>query len=212
MIGSLIAGIAGSNNGGGGDGGQGAMNAADHWSKVVREQAMPWINPGIRANDQLLRLSGLGHLTSGEGGVATVDETNWLKDQNDALARFQTSPGYQFRVGEGIKALDRSAAAKGALFSGAQGKALNDYGQNMGSQEFGNYVNMLGGLSGSGLSANTSAGNNGTNIMGSGVSALNQGNALRASAYQNSANALASGISSGVNNIFAAAPYIMAAL
>ena len=47
-------------------------------------------------------------------------------------------PGYQFRMQEGIDALDASASARGRLLSGAQNKALTQYGQNMGSQEYGN--------------------------------------------------------------------------
>ena len=74
---------------------------------------------------------------------------------------FQKDPGYDFRMGEGVKALDRSAAARGNLFSGAQGKALTQYGQDYGSNEFMNaynrwnqdrdrQYNRLAGLSGTG--------------------------------------------------------------
>lgn len=49
-----------------------------------------------------------------------------------------TDPGYQFRLQEGLKALERSAAARGGLMSGATGKALTRFGQEMGSQEFQN--------------------------------------------------------------------------
>lgn len=45
-------------------------------------------------------------------------------------------PGYQFRMDEGRKALERSAAKRGTLRSGATLKGLIDYGQDMGSQEY----------------------------------------------------------------------------
>ena len=45
-------------------------------------------------------------------------------------------PGYQFRLDEGRKALERSAAAQGTLRSGATLKGLMDYGQNTASQEY----------------------------------------------------------------------------
>lgn len=45
-------------------------------------------------------------------------------------------PGYAFRLAEGQKALERSAAARGGLLSGATGKNLLRYGQEMGSQEY----------------------------------------------------------------------------
>jgi hypothetical protein len=50
----------------------------------------------------------------------------------------QTDPGYGFRLSEGLKALERSAAARGGLLSGGTGKALTRYGQEAASQEFGN--------------------------------------------------------------------------
>jgi hypothetical protein len=45
-------------------------------------------------------------------------------------------PGYQWRMDQGRKALEASAAARGGLFSGATGKALVDYGQGLASQEY----------------------------------------------------------------------------
>jgi hypothetical protein len=47
-------------------------------------------------------------------------------------------PGYAFRLAEGQKALDRQAAARGGLISGGALKAAQRYGQEMGSQEYGN--------------------------------------------------------------------------
>jgi hypothetical protein len=52
-----------------------------------------------------------------------------------------TDPGYGFRLQEGMKALERSAAARGGLLGGATGKALTRYGQEMASQEYGNAYN-----------------------------------------------------------------------
>jgi hypothetical protein len=52
-----------------------------------------------------------------------------------------TDPGYGFRLSEGLKALERSAAARGGLLSGGTGKALTRYGQEAASQEYGNAFN-----------------------------------------------------------------------
>jgi hypothetical protein len=52
-----------------------------------------------------------------------------------------TDPGYGFRLKEGLKALEQSAAARGGLLSGTTGKALTRYGQEAASQEFGNAYN-----------------------------------------------------------------------
>jgi len=121
-------------------------------------------------------------------------------------------PGYAFRLKEGQQALDRSAAARGGLISGGALKAAQRYGQEMGSQEYGNAYNRaltsynagvnrestgynrLAAMSGIGQTAantiggagQTMASNVGNAYMQSGV---NQGNALlagsqaRASAY-----------------------------
>lgn len=45
-------------------------------------------------------------------------------------------PGYQFRLTEGQKALESSAAKRGGLLSGGTGKALQRYGQDLASQEY----------------------------------------------------------------------------
>jgi hypothetical protein len=54
---------------------------------------------------------------------------------------YQADPGYAFRLAEGQKALDRQAAARGGLISGSALKAAQRYGQDMGSQEYGNAYN-----------------------------------------------------------------------
>lgn len=53
----------------------------------------------------------------------------------------QNDPGYQFRLNEGLKALQASAAARGVLNSGGTLKGIEDYGQNYASQEYGNVFN-----------------------------------------------------------------------
>lgn len=58
-------------------------------------------------------------------------------------ADYQADPGYAFRLAEGQKALDRQAAARGGLISGAALKAAGRYGQEMASQEFGNAYNRF---------------------------------------------------------------------
>ena len=50
-------------------------------------------------------------------------------------------PGFQFRLDEGRKALERSAASKGMLRTGGTFKGLLDYGQNFASNEYQNVYN-----------------------------------------------------------------------
>ena len=84
-----------------------------------REDFAPWRDIGQKALDQIW--SGV---QSGEFEVGDIDVT---KD-----------PGYQFRMDQGIEALDKSAAARGRLLSGAQQKGLTDYAQGVASQEYAN--------------------------------------------------------------------------
>ncbi len=59
------------------------------------------------------------------------------------MADYQADPGYGFRMSEGMKALERSAAARGGLMSGGTGKALQRFGQDLASQEYQNAYNRF---------------------------------------------------------------------
>lgn len=54
------------------------------------------------------------------------------------LEQFQADPGYQFRMSEGLKALERSAASRGILSSGQTLKDITRFGQDTASQEYQN--------------------------------------------------------------------------
>ncbi len=56
---------------------------------------------------------------------------------------FTESPGYQHRVAEGVKALERGASASGALNTGAQKKALLRFGQAEGSREYQSFLDRF---------------------------------------------------------------------
>ena len=102
--------------------------AADIQYKMFQEnQALqkPWLEAGQNA---LTRLT--GGLQQGGEFATPFSQTNWQED-----------PGYAFRLAEGQRALDRSAAARGGLISGNALKAAEQYGQNMGSQEYQNAFN-----------------------------------------------------------------------
>ena len=58
-----------------------------------------------------------------------------------SMADYQADPGYGFRMSEGMKALDRSAASRGGLLSGATMKGAQRYGQDLASQEYQNAYN-----------------------------------------------------------------------
>lgn len=54
------------------------------------------------------------------------------------MAEVQAEPGYQMRLTEGQKALERSAAARGTLLTGGTLKSLDDYAQAMAANEYQN--------------------------------------------------------------------------
>lgn len=95
-----------------------ALQQRMYEENVARQQ--PWLQAGQNA---LAKLSAASEYTP------------------FGMAQFQADPGYAFRLAEGQKALERSAAARGGLLGGATGKALQRYGQEMGSQEYTNAFN-----------------------------------------------------------------------
>lgn len=54
------------------------------------------------------------------------------------MEQFNVDPGYQFRMSEGLKALERSAASRGILSSGQTLKDITRFGQDTASQEYQN--------------------------------------------------------------------------
>ena len=83
------------------------------------------------------------------GTKALGQYTNALADpfQNREFRfNMKMDPGYQFRMGEGQRAVESSAASRHGLGSGAAMKALNRYGQNFASNEFANAFNRQYGM------------------------------------------------------------------
>ncbi len=75
------------------------------------------------------------------GGTA-LDQMNQIgmpeMTKSFTASDFVKDPGYDFRMAEGAKALERSAAARGGLMGGAAGKAMARYGQDYASNEYQN--------------------------------------------------------------------------
>ncbi len=123
---------------------------------------------------------------------------------------FKTDPGYAFRMSEGMKALERSAAARGGLLSGATLKGAQRYGQDLASQEFqnafnryqitrANTLNPYQALSGTAqTSANVLTGAAGTLGSQLGSNIIGAGNA-QAAGQIGSANAIVGGVGQGIN-------------
>ena len=74
-----------------------------------------------------------------EAGTNALAEYQKLAPYEDfGMKQFQADPGYNFRMAEGLKGLERSAAARGLLQSGGTLKGIQQYGQNLASSEYEN--------------------------------------------------------------------------
>lgn len=162
----------------------------------------PFRQAGITSQNKLLEYLGLG------GDTAAPTYGKYARDFS--MQDYTADPGYGFRFSEGLKALDRTAAARGGLLSGSTLKNAQRFGQDQASQEYQNAFNRyqinranqltpLQSLMGAGqTSANTltnAAGNLGSDMAQNYIGA---GNA-RASGYVGQANALTGAISTGTN-------------
>lgn len=155
----------------------------------TRQDQMPWLRAGEQALNKLIPLTDY---------------------QKFGMDQFQQDPGYAFRLSEGQKALDRSAAARGGLISGSALKAATRYGQDMGSQEYQNafnryqternaMLNPLQSLAGVGQTTATNLGTAGA------ANAANVGNLITGGAAANAAgqvgmaNAITGGLGTYLN-------------
>jgi hypothetical protein len=134
---------------------------------------MPTIDRGNAAGSAYNALLGLG----GDAAGAKA-----------AFDTYKGSDGYQFRLSQGLDAVNAGAFAKGGGLSGATLKALNDYAGDSASSEFGKYLGELqtpmalgqsatGALAGQGttLAATTAANNNTASAAAQQVALANGG-------------------------------------
>ena len=116
--------------------------------KETEARLLPYSQGGLKAFKQQQALSGA------EGAKA----------QQDAYNAYVESPGVAFARERGLRGIDRGAAAPGGndLFSGNVDKARIGYSQGLALQDFGNYWNRLGSVTGTGLAATQAIGNVGS--------------------------------------------------
>jgi len=144
------------------------QNALDFSKQVYNTSAgqfQPYIGTGQSALYSLASLYGL------PGADGTVNGTG----AQDAYNKFTQLPSYQFPYQQGALSANRALAAQGLTGSGAQAKALTQYGQGYASSNFNNYISQLASLAGMGQNAVGSLGNIGT---GTGTNVNNISNSL----------------------------------
>lgn len=79
-------------------------------------------------------------LTAGTNALARMQAGEFAQPGAFSFGKndFEADPGYAFRLSEGQKALERSAAARGGLISGSALKAATRFGGDLASQEYQN--------------------------------------------------------------------------
>lgn len=170
----------------------GAANAAQRgYDAATAEQA--------RQYDQS-RQDQMPWLQAGQNALAQMQQLN-----SGNFSSFTESPDYQFARDQGLQGIDRSAAARGALYSGGADADRMQFASGLASQNYGNFYNRLAGLAGVGQTAASGLGalgqsyatNVGNNLIGA-------GNA-RASSYQARADAnsqLAGSIGNSIGQLY----------
>jgi hypothetical protein len=146
-----------------------------------------------------------------EAGVRALPELEAASRYTPfGMSQFQADPGYAFRLSEGQKALDRSAAARGGLISGGALKAAQRFGQEMGSQEYTNAfnryqtergarLNPLQSLAGMSQTATNQLGAAGQNYATNAGNAFGAAGQAQASGYMGVANAIGGGVGQYMN-------------
>ena len=164
--------------------------------------------PGIMGGGPMFQtMAGDGIYSQGwQEGLAPTGQPqqNELQAAQQGFSDWRNNTGYQFRFNEGIRAIDAGAPVRN---SGATLKAREQYGQNIGSQEFYNYMGALGGQQQVGVGAanalsgvQTNYANNAANI----AQQQGQNIANSAVARANNTNSMIGGITSSFNNALGA--------
>lgn len=125
------------------------------------------------------------YLQEGQNALAGISRLN-----AGDYSGFQNSPDYLFALQQGQQGVERSAAARGGLYSGGNLADLTNYAQGMASQQLGQYRNSLMSLANMGASSGSALAGVGQNYAGAvgnnlanganatGSAALTQGNNL----------------------------------
>lgn len=151
----------------------------------TRSDLSPFMTAGTGALSQLASIFGFG---PGGGGP----------NASAAMSQLSQFPGYQFGRDQGIQALDRSAASKGLLLSGAQLKDAQEFGTNYAmTQAWNPYISELNTISGQGENAAAGVGTAGA-AAGQGIA-----QSQLAAGQSQAAGAVSQGniIGSGINGI-----------
>jgi len=153
----------------------------------------------VVSNDNVFRVGNNRFAT--EAQAQRVADRRFARNGGELYGGYETSPGYNFRLQEGVDAIDASAGARGGLKSGATLKRLTQFGQDFATSDYANSLQRLFALAGSGQSAAGGAGNAGANFAQQGSNALLTAGQARADAAINTANQFNNFLSNGIGAI-----------
>lgn len=124
---------------------------------------------------------------------------------SSGLENWADSAGMNFILDQGQQAISGASAANGVFNSGATGKALVEYGQNLGKTYLNDYINNLFGLAKVGLGSASALGSAGgvsvnQSSGGGGSSGLSFGNSSGWSSGSSSGSSSGGGTTSGTSN------------
>ncbi len=142
-----------------------SVNNALQWSQGVynteQNSLSPYISTGQNALYSLSSLYGLPGAPGAPGGAGGTGTANGAAQ---AYQNFTNTPAYQFPLAQGELAANRGLAAQGLTGSGAQAKALTQYGQGYASTNFNSYIGQLANLAGLGQQSITGLANTGVGV------------------------------------------------
>lgn len=185
----------------------GAGKAADAQTKAAQAAAAQQ-----KAMYDQTRRDSMPFMDAGQGAANMLTgQLPWLTNPFQmSQANLEATPGYQFTLGQGLKATQNSAAARGLGLSGAAMKGAASYATGLADQTYrsqfdmdaankANAYNKLLGVSQLGANSAAGVGSNGLMTAAQvGQSLTGAGNA-QAGAYMAGANALTSGANSMAN-------------
>lgn len=128
---------------------KGAANAAKNAAGASAEQ--------LQKNYDETKTNLQPYADAGKSALTTINALN-----SGDFSSFKQSPDYAFALSQGLQGLDRSAAARGSLYSGGQSADILNFASGLASQNYGNYYGRLAGLAQLGQNSATSLGSIGT--------------------------------------------------
>lgn len=159
-----------------------ATDALQRQYNLNRQDVQPWLDSGKNALGQLNQQ--MPNLT-----------------RSFSMADFQADPGYAFNLQQGQQAIERSAAARGGLNSGATMKSLANYSQGVANQTYNDSFNRFNTSQGNTFNRLSTMAGMGQNAANTNVQSGNQTAAGVASNITSAGNATAAGQIASGNNI-----------